>query len=125
MSTTVAVIAANVATTNAVIASNAEQTAKEERCKIVIDKFVTPGTIAEKQQYAECVQTLYPVSEAPPMSLKIGISLVLLCVLIGMISGFIRCRSERIEGALMGAFGGFSFAVIIGLIAIGILIVLS
>ena len=125
MSTTVAVIAANVATTNAVIASNAAQVVKEERCKITIDKFVTPGTIAEKQQYAECVQTLYPVSEAPPTSLKIGISWILLCVLIGMITGFIRCRGERIEGAFMGALGGFSFAAIIGIITIGILIVLS
>lgn len=110
---------------NNAMAQEAAHRARVDRCTVFESRFeVALASVAEKQEYASCVETLYPMptTESETYLIKGCIVVLLIALVVGAIVGY---RMERdFFGAFMGAVGGVLFSAVgimcIGLIAAGV-----
>ena len=101
-STAISVIAAN----------QAAQARKAAQCVGVMDGFThTTASVGQRQEYAECVELLYPSDDAISPA---AVGVLLITVLLGAISGAFGARSDGLMGM---AVMGFIWAVIFPLVA--------
>ena len=75
-----------IAATAAISSSNNSQRQKET-CKFIVENFDPQGNIRSKQEYAACIQKLYPnqMPEGQVMAIKISISLILITIVFGFV----------------------------------------
>lgn len=110
---------------NNAMAQQAAHRARVDRCIVFESRFdVARASVAEKQEYASCVETLYPqpLSDGAHFVAKGGVLLLLIAVIAGLIYGWREHRD--IEGSLLcgllfplfAAAGAF----VVGLIVAGV-----
>lgn len=103
-----------------VIAAQSEHEAREARCMAVQTKFDShTATIAQSQEYADCVKFLYPdpLSASTVIVLKLWIAVVLVSAVVG---GVRTSYGDVALGALEGVFFGVAIPAVIGLVGCGI-----
>ena len=92
-----------IAASTAISSSNNSQRQKET-CKFIIENFDYQGDVKSKQEYASCIQKLYPkqMPESQVMAIKISISIILIAI----IFGFVRASFSRkgLEEVLLTTF---------------------
>ena len=107
---------------NNAMAQEAAHRARVDRCTVFESRFeVAKASVVEKQEYASCVETLYPAptTEGETYLTKGCIVVLFIALLAGSIVGY---RSERdFSGLFMGAVGGVLLAAV-GLMCIGLII---
>lgn len=110
---------------NNAMAQQAAHRARVDRCAVFENRFeVARASVAEKQEYASCVETLYPqpVSQNETYLIKGCIVLVLIAVVVGAVIGWKEHRD--VTGAILGSVFAAIFTVAgvltLGLIAFGI-----
>lgn len=109
---------------NNAMAQEAAHRARVDRCTVFESRFeVAQASIAEKQEYASCVETLYPLplSEGGTAVIKAGIAILLVAMVVGLIYGYREHRD--VESSLMcGLLFPLCAAAILvlGLIAAGV-----
>lgn len=104
MSTTAIVIATSASVLAAQNAARAHE-AHVIACQSIVSNPVL-NTTEEKQTYASCVQTLYPVEthSGVPMPLKIGATSLLIAIVLGFAAA--KFQGGDFEDSIMGALGG-------------------
>lgn len=107
----VAVTAAVAASSGAMAASNAARIqARKEECKVVIDRFDSNGaTVAKAQEYAACVQTIYPVYKEMSPNATIAAKCALVAVIVFIVVFCIWFGKKEGDG-FTGYLFGFMFA---------------
>jgi len=107
---------------NNAMAQEAAHRARVDRCTVFESRFdVAKASVAEKQEYASCVETLYPqpTTETETYLLKGCILTLFVGLIVGAILGY---RSERdLPGLGFGALAGVVFTAV-GLMCIGLII---
>jgi len=128
MSTT-ATMAAITASNAAISASNASRAedaahrAEVAQCNISIEKFNPSSGIADKQQYAKCIEILYPSKsdEIPDSILKPVVGSFIITVLIfAAIHGYRERHDGFFLGALLGVAMGMLAYMIVGGVVLGV-----
>lgn len=110
---------------NNAIAQQAAHRARVDRCTVFESRFdVARASVAEKQEYASCVETLYPMptTEGESQILKGGIVILLAAMVIGMIYGWKSSRDAEgviLCGLMFPVFAALAIFVI-GLIVAGV-----
>lgn len=87
---------------NNAMAQEAAHRARVDRCTVFESRFeVAEASVAEKQEYASCVETLYPMptTEGATTVIKAGIAILLVAMIVGLIYGYREHRG--VEGSLM------------------------
>lgn len=87
---------------NNAMAQEAAHRARVDRCTVFESRFeVAKASVAEKQEYASCVETLYPMPtpEGTTAVIKVGISILLVAMVVGLIYGYREHRD--VEGSLL------------------------
>lgn len=110
---------------NNAMAQQAAHRARVDRCTVFESRFeVARASVAEKQEYASCVETLYPqpTSEHGTYLIKGGIVVLLVAMVVGAICGWREHRdvSGSILAAIVFPIGTLAVMLTIGLIAFGI-----
>jgi hypothetical protein len=122
MSTTVAISAAAMASSAA--ANSAAQAAKKNSCS-AFELSYRPdlATVGQKQQYAECIELLYPQPSAPLAGAeiivaKIAIVILLIAFVVGAVKGWREGygTSDRIVGAVLTGLMGWVCVAVVALI---------
>lgn len=110
---------------NNAMAQQAAHRARVDRCTVFESRFeVARASIAEKQEYASCVETLYPMptTDGEAYLIKGCIVVLLISLVIGVIWGWKESRD--FEGPILCGFMFPCFAAIamlvVGLIILGI-----
>jgi len=107
---------------NNAMAQEAAHRARVDRCTAFESRFeVAQASVADKHEYASCVETLYPMptTEGETYLIKGCIVILFIALIAGAIAGY---RSERdLGGSFMGAVGGVLFAAV-GLMCIGLIL---
>lgn len=117
MSTTAAIYHFN--TQNAISQAEARE-AKTLACKGVVDTFDSKtATIEQSQDYARCINHLYPaqLEGAEALMLKVAIVLCFMCAIYGAMH-FGKKEGDWFS-ALMGFLIGFCFAVVVSMVFAG------
>lgn len=111
---------------NNAMAQEAAHRARVDRCTVFESRFdVAKASVAEKQEYASCVETLYPMSttEGETYLLKGCIVVLFIAMIVGFIISYRNNYHSFVDG-LFGAFFGVCFAAggifVIGLIIAGV-----
>lgn len=128
VSTSIAIIASTNASIAAANAARAEREAHEAKCRVIIGQFDSKSAgVSEAQQYASCVQYVYPVKsdEPPSLLLKACVFGLIVSIIIGMVVAVFRIANGRDSslgdyiafGALGAMVGAFIFGAILGLCA--------
>lgn len=127
MSATVAISAAALASSSA--ANSAAQAARKNSC-VAFEMSYRPdlASVSQKQQYAECVELLYPHPSAPItqgeiIAAKIGIVILLIAFAIGAVKGWREGydTADSIVGAILtGLMGWVVVAVVAFILGVGI-----
>lgn len=110
---------------NNVMAQEAAHRARVDRCTIFESRFdIARASVAEKQEYASCVETLYPTptSEGETYLIKGCIVVVLLALVIGAVHGYKEFRdlSGAFLGSVMWAACSAGALIAIGLLIAGV-----
>ncbi|MDU5476263.1 MULTISPECIES: hypothetical protein [unclassified Pantoea] len=123
---TMAAISASNAAISASNASRAEEAAHRAeiaQCKISVEKFSPTSGIADKQQYAKCIEILYPTEsdEIPDHVLKplVG-SFIITLLVFAVIHGYRDRHDGFFLGALLGIAMGILAYMIVGGAILGI-----
>ena len=96
-----------------IAANQAAQARKAAQCVGVMDGFThTTASVGQRQEYAECVELLYPSDDAISPA---AVGVLLITVLLGAISGAFGARSDGLMGM---AVMGFIWALMFPLVAI-------
>lgn len=123
MSATPAILAANSANITANNARIAAEARAIAQCQEFMPKFdPTTASTTEKQQYAHCVELVYP----PPHDFtgaKGLVAMLLAAAIVGAVWG--GARDGEIEGAFMGAVVGLFGTCVLALIVAAIAFVVS
>lgn len=127
MSTTVAISAAALASSAA--ANSAAQAAKKNSC-VTLELTYKPelASVSQKQQYAECLELLYPKPSAPltggeVVAAKIGIVILLIAFVIGAVKGWREgydTADSMLGAVLTGLMGWVVVAVVAFILGVAI-----
>ena len=110
---TVTAMAAIAGSQASIAANQAAQARKAAQCVGVIDGFThSTATVERRQEYAECVELLYPSDDAISPA---AVGLLLITVLLGALFGAFGARSH---GLMYMAVMGFILALIFPMVAI-------
>lgn len=108
-------------TTAAVSSSNNSQRQKET-CKFIVENFDYQGDIKSKQEYASCIEKLYPnqMPESQVIAIKISISIILIAIVFGFLRAIFSRRGleEILFTTFMHGLAGF-VTVIVGWLLVG------
>lgn len=97
---------------NNAMAQQAAHRARVDRCTVFESRFeVARASVAEKQEYASCVETLYPqpsnLTESDTYAIKGLIVILLIALVVGAVVGY--RDFEDVSGTILGAFCGVVF----------------
>lgn len=107
---------------NNAMAQEAAHRARVDRCTVFESRFdVRQASVAEKQEYASCVETLYPqpVTETETYLLKGCVAALLVAMILGAIWGWKEDRD--IQGVILFGFT-FPLFVGVGMLVIGLIL---
>lgn len=110
---------------NNAMAQEAAHRARVDRCTVFESRFeVAKASVAEKQEYASCVETLYPMptTESESQLLKGCIVVLLVAMVIGVVYGWKESRDAEgviLCGLMFPVFAALAIFVI-GLIIAGV-----
>jgi hypothetical protein len=110
---------------NNAAAQSAAHRARVDRCTVFESRFeVARASVAEKQEYASCVETLYPmpVTEGETSLIKACIVVLLIAMVLGIIWGWRDSRDWEgpvLCGLMFPVFAALAMF-IIGLIILGV-----
>lgn len=119
MSTT-AILASSAAVSSSIAAQQARE--REEQCKLYVEGFDNlKSSTAEKQHYAECIETLYPeeMNNAEILGTKICIVALFIGLIVGCVKGY-KDGDDWTDVPLCGLLG--VAAVAFGILALGLIV---
>jgi len=95
-----------------VAVAEAQRAAEMARCAACVGDFKHEGsTVAERQQYAECVRLLYPSDSAAHAGLRVAVGGLLVAIIIGAFAGAMHDEYDRFAGAFFGSVIALGVAV--------------
>jgi hypothetical protein len=109
---------------NNAMAQQAAHRARVDRCVVFESRFeVAQASVAEKQEYASCVETLYPMptTESETVLIKGCIAILLIAMIVGVVYGWRDGRdfeSSMLCGLMFPIFATVAIFVI-GLVVYG------
>lgn len=115
-------MSATIIATNAATSSSNNSQRQKETCKFIVENFDYQGDVKSKQEYASCIEKLYPnqMPESEVMAIKISISIILIAIVFGFVRAIFS--GEGLEDILLTTFrhGLVGFvAVFIGWLLVG------
>ena len=78
-------MSATILAASAAIYSSNNSQRQKETCKFIVENFDYQGDVKSKQEYASCIQKLYPnqMPEGQVIAIKISISVILIAIVFG------------------------------------------
>lgn len=115
-------MSATIIAASATISSSNNSQRQKGTCKFVVENFDYQGDVKSKQEYAACIQKLYPnqMPEWQVMAIKISISIILIAIVFGFARAIFSRKGleEILFTTFMHGFVGF-VAVFIGWLLVG------
>lgn len=95
---------ATIIAAGAAISSSNNSQREKETCKFIVENFDYQGDVKSKQEYASCIEKLYPnqMPESQVTAIKISISIILIAVVFGFLRAIFS--REGLEGILFTTF---------------------